>query len=329
MSAPPPPIVPAPVSSAPAPAAAAAAASTPAPYSAFTDISFSYPNLRLVYIYGTPTLFEQLISAHKEYVNAVSDLSTSITQIVGGDIAEGAYSNFTDAAAWTTKMTAAVTASSTESQNLTKFRNLFLQPSMYSAAETYANSTFWATFSATDSTTPSAALSLSNLAKYIGDQIQSDITNYTTSTIVDGWFLFHVTDFEAVIASVSEMVKALNAMKKFWQNLDDSLSNFSATEFCLRITTAVVLTKIGNAITHCGSTITNLIALKVLIQSGGNSSSTSDIIGETKASLVLIQALFANIKTDFDDIDVAVKAVYNPAASSGLLASRATADPSI
>uniref|UniRef100_A0A6C0D0V5 Uncharacterized protein n=1 Tax=viral metagenome TaxID=1070528 RepID=A0A6C0D0V5_9ZZZZ len=300
-----------------------------APYSAFTDTSYSYPNLRLVYIYGTPTLFEQLISAHKEYVNEVSELATSITQIVGGDLAEGAYSNFTDAAAWTTKMTAAITASSTESQNLTKLRNRFLQPSMYSSAETYANGTFWATFSATDATTPSAALSVSNLASYIATQIETDLSNYDDNNIVDGWFLFHVSDFEAIIASVSEMVKTLNAIKKFWQNLDNSLSNFSASEFCLRITTAVILTKVGNAISHCGSTITKLIALKVLIQSGGNSSSTSDIIAATNASLVLIQALFADIKTDFDDIDVAVKAVYNPAATSGLLASRTTADPSI
>ena len=116
-------------------------------------------------------------------------------------------------------------------------------------------------------------------------------------------------------------------MKKFWQNLDNSLSNFSATDFCLRITTAVILTKVGNAITHCGSVITKLIALKVLIQSGGNSSSSTNIIASTNASLVLIQGLFADVKTDFDDIDVAVKAVYNPSASYGLLASRTTAEP--
>lgn len=300
-----------------------------APYSAFTDVSFTYPNLRLVYIYGTPTLFEQLVSTHKEFVNEVSELATSITQIVGGDLAEGEYSNFTDSTAWTTRMTATITASSTESQNLTKLRNRFLQPSMYSAAETYAGATFWATLAATDTTTPSAALGMSNLVSYIATQIDTDLTNFDDSSIVDGWFLFHVSDFEAVIASVSEMVKSLNAIKKFWQNLDNSLSNFSATEFCLRITTAVILTKVGNAITHCGSTITKLIALKVLIQSGGNSSSTSDIIASTKASLMLIQDLFNDIKTDFDDIDVAVKAIYNPSATSGLLASRATADPSI
>jgi len=302
---------------------------TPAPYSAFTDISFTYPNLRLVFIYGTPNILEQLISAHKEYVNEVSQLAMSITQIVGGDVAEGRYSNFTDSAAWITKMTAAITASSTETQNLTKLHNQFLQPSMYSAAETYANSTFWAVFTATTAAgTPSAALALSNLADYIATQIDTDLTNFGDNDIVDGWFLFDVSDYVAIIASVSQMVKALHVMKKFWQNLDNSLSNFSVSEFCLRITTAVILTKIGNAITHCGSVITNLIALKVLIQSGGNSTSSTDIIAATDASLTLIQGLFANIKTDFDDIDVAVKAVYNPAASSGLLASRATADPS-
>jgi len=300
-----------------------------APYSAFTDISFTYPNLRLAYIYGTPNILQQLILAHKEYVNEVSGLAMSIKQIVGGDLAEGSYSNFTDSTAWITKMTAAITASSTETQNLTKLHNQFLQPSMYSSAETYANSTFWTTFTATNATTPSAALSLSNLADYIATQIDTDLDNYDTSDIVDGWFLFDVSDFVAIIACVSEMVKALHAMKKFWQNLDNSLSNFSAAEFCLRITTAVILTKVGNAITHCGSVITNLIALKVLIQSGGNSASSTNIIAATNASLVLIQGLFANVKTDFDDIDVAVKAVYNPAASSGLLASRTTAAPSV
>jgi hypothetical protein len=300
-----------------------------APYSAFTDTSFTYPNLRLVYIYGTPTILEQLISVHKDYVNAVSDLSTSISQIVGGDLAEGAYSNFTDSPAWITKLTAAITASSTESQNLTKLRLQFLQPSMYSAAETYANTTFWSTFSATTGAgTPSAALSLSNLADYVATQIETNLTSYTSDGIVNGWFLFHVTDFQAVIASVSEMVKYLNAMKKFWKNLDNNLSNFSVSTFCLRITTAVILTKIGNAITHCGSIITNLIALKVLIQSGGNSSSSTDIISATKESLVLIQVFFADVKTDFDDIDVAVKAVYNPADSFGLLAPDSSASPS-
>lgn len=305
------------------------ASPSPAPYTPFTQTSFAYPNLRLVYIYGEPTIFEQLIATHKAYVNAMSDLSTNMTQVLGGDLADEQYTNYTDANAWIGLLTTTVSASATETQQLSTLRNQFLVPSVYSSAETYADSTFWTTYySATSSASPSAALGMTELVTYIAAQIQSNITDFAAG-ITDGWFLYHVSDYEAVIACVSEMVKSFTSIKKFWQNMDNSLENFSQGSFCVRIAISGINTQLTTILGHLATLITDLIAVKVLVHTGGNSSSTSDILAQTNASLVGIQAIFSQLDSDLTNLDTAVKAIYNPANTYGLLAPRASAVPSV
>ena len=305
------------------------ASPSPAPYTSYTTTSFSYPNLRLVYIYGAPTIFEQLIATHKAYVSAMSDLSTNMSQVLGGDLADEQYTNYTDASAWIGLLTTTVSAAATETQQLSALRNQFLVPSVYSSAETYADSTFWTTYySATSTSSPSTALGLTDLVHYIAAQIQTNITDYAAG-ITDGWFLYHIADYEAVIACVSEMVKSFTAAQKVWKNMDNSLANFSQADFCVRIALSGIDSQFTTILGHFASLITDLIAVKILIHTAGNSALGTDILAETNASLVGIQALFATLDTDLTNLDVAVKAIYNPANTYGLLNPRATAVPSI
>ena len=111
--------------------------------------------------------------------------------------------------------------------------------------------------------------------------------------------------------------------------MDNGLENFSQASFCVRIAISEIDTQLTTTLGHVASLITDLIAVKILVHTGGNSSSGSDILAQTNASLVGIQALFSQLDTDFTNFDTAVKAIYNPANTYGLLAPRASAVPSI